>query len=396
MRIAVLHWGFPPIIGGVETHLRVLYPELIQMGHRVSLLTGSFAGVKNRYRYKGMNVFRTPLMDLNWLYERGTVNLGKDLTRAVRGFLDEAKPDVIHAHNMNYFSRVHAVVLKHEAHMRKVPLVLTAHNAWDDNQFMQLTNDIGWDHIIAVSRFIKREISGIGYPAPKITVIHHGIDLERFRNIKKGRIYQKYPQLRNRKIIFHPARMGLAKGNDVSVKALRLVKKKIPEAMLVMAGTKNIIDWGKTQQKDIAFIVHLIRKFHLEDDILINMFTVDEVAGIYAVAALSYYPSSVAEPFGLTMLESMASGKPMIVTRAGGMPEIIKNNVNGFVVSPRNHEALARRTIQLLKNDKLRKKLGSNGLQMVRKKYNKRRMAEQVAAVYAKVAGSNRPEQKQD
>ncbi len=386
MRIAVLHWGFPPIIGGVETHLRILYPELIRMKHQVSLLTGSFPGVKNRYRYKGMDIFRTPLMDLNWLYERGMTNLGKDLAKTVRGFFDSAKPDIIHAHNMNYFSPVHAAILKHEAFVRKVPLILTAHNAWDDNQFIQLTNAIGWDHIIAVSNFIKREVSGIGYPAGKITVIHHGIDLERFRNINKKDIYRKYPQLRNRRVIFHPARMGLAKGNDVSVKALRLVKKKVPEAMLVMAGTKNIIDWGKTQQKDIAFILHLMRKFHLEDDILVNMFTVDEVAGIYAVADLSYYPSSVAEPFGLTMLESMASGKPMIVTRAGGMPEVIKNKVNGFVVSPRNHEALARKTIELLTNEKLRKKLGKTALRMVREKYNKRKMAEKTIAVYEKVA----------
>ena len=386
MRIAVLHWGFPPIIGGVETHLRILYPELVRMKHQVSLLTGSFHGVKNRYRYKGMDIFRTPLMDLNWLYERGMTNLGKDLSKTVRGFFDAAKPDIIHAHNMNYFSPVHAAILKHEAFVRKVPLILTAHNAWDDNQFIQLTNAIGWDHIIAVSHFIKREVSGIGYPAGKITVIHHGIDLERFRNINKKDIYRKYPQLRNRRVIFHPARMGLAKGNDVSVKALRLVKKKVPEAMLVMAGTKNIIDWGKTQQKDIAFILHLMRKFHLEDDILVNMFTVDEVAGIYAVADLSYYPSSVAEPFGLTMLESMASGKPMIVTRAGGMPEVIKNKVNGFVVSPRNHEALARKTIELLTNEKLRKKLGKTALRMVREKYNKRKMAEKTIAVYEKVA----------
>ena len=386
MRIAVLHWGFPPIIGGVETHLRILYPELIRMKHQVSLLTGSFPGVKNRYRYKGMDIFRTPLMDLNWLYERGMTNLGKDLAKTVRGFFDSAKPDIIHAHNMNYFSPVHAAILKHEAFVRKVPLILTAHNAWDDNQFIQLTNAIGWDHIIAVSHFIKREVSGIGFPAGKITVIHHGIDLERFRNINKKDIYRKYPQLRNRRVIFHPARMGLAKGNDVSVKALWLVKKRVPEAMLVMAGTKNIIDWGKTHQKDIAFILHLMRKFHLEDDILVNMFTVDEVAGIYAVADLSYYPSSVAEPFGLTMLESMASGKPMIVTRAGGMPEVIKNKVNGFVVSPRNHEALARKTIELLTNEKLRKKLGKTALRMVREKYNKRKMAEKTIAVYEKVA----------
>ena len=44
MKIAQMHWGFPPIIGGVETHLTILLPELIKEGHEVSLLTGAVEG----------------------------------------------------------------------------------------------------------------------------------------------------------------------------------------------------------------------------------------------------------------------------------------------------------------------------------------------------------------
>ncbi len=44
LRIAMLHWGFPPIIGGVETHLTLLCPALVRLGHAVSLLTGAAEG----------------------------------------------------------------------------------------------------------------------------------------------------------------------------------------------------------------------------------------------------------------------------------------------------------------------------------------------------------------
>ncbi|MBL7132098.1 MAG: hypothetical protein ISS45_11985, partial [Candidatus Omnitrophica bacterium] len=46
LKIAQFHWGFPPIIGGVETHLTLLLPNLVNKGHKVNLLTGSFEGAK--------------------------------------------------------------------------------------------------------------------------------------------------------------------------------------------------------------------------------------------------------------------------------------------------------------------------------------------------------------
>ena len=71
MKIAMLHWGFPPIIGGVETHLSLLGPELVKKGHAVSLLTGSIGNHKVNHKYNKMDIKRSPLFDLNWLSERG-------------------------------------------------------------------------------------------------------------------------------------------------------------------------------------------------------------------------------------------------------------------------------------------------------------------------------------
>ena len=66
------------------------------------------------------------------------------------------------------------------------------------------------------------------------------------------------------------------------------------------------------------------------------------------------------------------------------MPEIIKSDVNGYVVPKRDHEALAEKVIKLLSDDKLRAKLGKTGRQQVESMYTKRIYAENVVKVYEK------------
>ena len=383
LKIAQFHWGFPPIIGGVETHLTILLSQMVKMGHKVGLFTGAVEGVKGKYVHEGIKVRRSPLMDLNWLYKRGLKGLEDELSQEFNAFLDEIKPDVIHVHNMHYFSEVHAKTLEKYSKQKKVPIVLTAHNVWDDILFLDLTLKIDWSHIIAVSHFIKKEIFAIGVDDTKITVIHHGVDQDKFKaGESTKKILSKYPQLKGKRVVFHPARIGLAKGCDTSIKAISIAKRMAPNIMLVLAGSKNIIDWGETQQKDIAYLVNLVKHFKMEDNVLIDMYTLDEVKELYEVSEVCLYPSTASEPFGLTMLEAMSMKKPMIVTNMGGMPEIIKDGINGFVVPVKDFEALAAKICQLLDDKKLNKRFGYTGRQMVDSQYTKEIVAKNTVAVY--------------
>lgn len=385
LNISHLHWGFPPVIGGVETHLTILLPTLLRMGHTINLLTGSFEGQKARDRYKGVGIFRKPVMDLNWLSKRGVNGLLEEVKSEFNSFIDETRPDCIHVHNMHYFSKIHASVIQELSIKRGIPIFLTAHNVWDDNLFLDLTKKIKWSHIVAVSHFIKREIIGTGYSHRNITVIHHGIDQNLYHPRISGRaVYRKYPILRGKKVIFHPARMGLAKGCDVSIKALRIIKERFPDVLLVLAGTKNIIDWTQTQQKDIAYMVSLVKSLGLKDNVLIDVFKLEDIPKIYAVSKVCMYPSSVSEPFGLTMLEALASARPMVVTEAGGMPEIIKDGINGFIIPVKDFESLASRVIQLLASKELIERLGYTGRQIVEQQYTKEIVAENTLRLYKK------------
>ena len=385
LKITHLHWGFPPLIGGVETHLTVIMPEMVKLGHEVSLLTGSVQGVPGNYKYEGVDIYRTPLFDLNWLYKRGLKGLGDELEKLYGNFFSQTKPDIIHAHNMHYFSEIHVRLLEKMACQYKCKLILTAHNVWDDILFMDLTLKIKWDKIIAVSHYIKKELIGIGVEEKKITVIHHGIKQDVFTPaVPSPAFFEKYPKLKDRLIVFHPARIGLAKGCDVSIKAINVVKKKYPDVVFVFAGSKNIIDWGETQQKDIAYLVNLVKHFNLEHNVLIDYYSLEQMRHMYAVSDVVIYPSTSSEPFGLAMLEAMAMEKPIIVTDMGGMPEIVKDSINGFVIHQRDFETLGHRIIQILGDDALCSRLGTTGRQILESHYTKEKVTEDTIRVYYK------------
>jgi glycosyltransferase involved in cell wall biosynthesis len=388
LQVAHLHWGFPPVIGGVETHLTMLLPEMVNRGHSVGLLTGSVEGTPERQELGGVVVCRSPLLDLNWLYKRGIAGLEEEVAGAYERFFDEIHPALIHAHNMHYFSDVHATLLEQQARARAVPLVLTVHNVWDDILFLRLTRDIAWTHIIAVSHYVKMELIGVGVDDQRITTVHHGVDVNTFHpNVSPDRILDRYPQLKGKPVILHPARMGMAKGCDVTIKAMTLVRERVPEAMLVLTGTKNTIDWGLSQERDIAYLLDLIKLLGLKDNVVVDVFPLCDMPELYSAADVVVYPSSLPEPFGLTMLEALASGKPIIVSRIGGMPEIIQDAIDGYVIPPRDFEALGARIVSLLENERLRRRLGTTGRETVRVHYPKEMMAERNLEIYSRVLG---------
>ena len=385
MKIAQLHWGFPPIIGGVETHLVFILPELAKMGHEVSLLTGSADDSPEHFDFNGVKVYRTQYYDLNWLFKSGFQEVDDNVYEVTYEYLNKAKPDVIHVHNMHFFSRYHIRTVEDYAIKHQIPLILTAHNSWNEKIFLDLTCKIAWDKIVSISKYITRELMAIGVPEEKIATLWHGIDSRQFSSREPSKkILEDHPVLKGKKnIVFHPARMGLAKGCDITIEAFRLVKEEIKDAFLLMSGSGNIIDWGLSQNKDIAFFMSLIKHLGLENSVYINTFDIkSEMPNLYNLAKVVVYPSSVEEPFGLTMLEAMASAKPIIVTNSGGMPEIIQDDVNGYVVPKRNHVALAEKIIRLMKDDQLNAKLGKQGRKIIEAKYTKAIYAQNLVKVY--------------
>ena len=71
--------------------------------------------------------------------------------------------------------------------------------------------------------------------------------------------------------------------------------------------------------------------------------------------------SSVTEGLGTSLLDAMACGKPIVATTAGGIPEVVVDGETGFLVPPRDHEAMADAIVRLLKDEGLRQQMGEAG-----------------------------------
>ncbi|MDK2821604.1 MAG: hypothetical protein PWP31_1569 [Clostridia bacterium] len=388
MHIAHLHWAFHPIIGGVESHLAMLGPEIVKNNYNVSLLTGSVHGTKEEEFYEGMYIKRTPFMDLNSLSSKKIIEQKNEIKQEIENFIDLIKPDLIHVHNMHYYSYIHADILYEIKQSRGVPLVLTAHNVWpDEDKMWQKMNERAhiWDAIIAVSGYIKRQLIRVGYDHKKIFVVHHGIDLDRFNPVTDKdfeEINLKYPQFKGRRLIFHPARMSADKGSHVSIKALNLIKEKFPDVLFILAGTGNTVDWSSEQQKYIDKIKKMIDKMNLGNNVFIQFFSWFEMPLIYKAVEFCIYPSCFEEPFGLALLESMASEKPIVVSQAGGMPEIVKDGENGFLVEMENEKELQDRCCWLLENKEMCQQIGKKGRSMVEEFWTKEVMTKAVLTIY--------------
>ncbi|MEW6273498.1 MAG: glycosyltransferase family 4 protein [Bacillota bacterium] len=384
MKVAMLHWAFPPIIGGVESHLAMLGPELVRYGCQVSLLTGSVNGAEKEYVWQGMKIYRRNLFDLNNLNPSLLRQKAKEITEEVGRFIEKEKPDIIHAHNMHYFSPEHADALFAVKNSLDIPLVLTAHNVWADDLWTQFNARAHyWDAVIAVSHYIKRELVRAGYPDKRITVIHHGIDLELFKPDRDNSAAGKtFSQFAGRRVIFHPARMSLAKGSHISVQALAQIRERFPDVLLVLAGTEKTVDWGSYQGEEVSRIKNLVAELDLAGHVYIEFFPWEKMPLVYRDAEICIYPSCFEEPFGLVMLEAMASAKPIVVSRAGGMPEVVKDRVCGFVVPMNDPRELAGRCCQLLAEPALARQMGETGRKIAQKSYPKELMAARTLHVY--------------
>lgn len=388
MKILHLHWAFPPIIGGVESHLALLGPELVKNHCQVSLLTGAVKGEPEEESFQGMHVRRTPLMDLNHLNPQLIAQQAPAIKEEISKFIDRTKPDLLHAHNFHYFSPIHAEILDEIKTAKGLPLLLTAHNVWPDTDpvWQEMNQNAGiWDAVISVSRYIKKELVRAGYDAKTNYVVHHGVDLNRFGPAaaqEEEKIAARYPELSGRRVFFHPARMSLEKGCHISVKALALITQEFPEVLLVLAGMGNTVDWGSKQHKDIAQVMGLVDELKLRGHVYAGFFAGREMPLIYKAAEFCIYPSCFEEPFGLAMLESQASVKPIIVSKAGGMPEIIQDGINGFVVEMGSAEQLAERCLRLLRDPGLAAAMGHRGRTMVEQLWTKEIMTRATLDVY--------------
>ncbi len=208
------------------------------------------------------------------------------------------------------------------------------------------------DHIIALSKTDVMLLVFLGINRNKITLIPNGIDVKKFEKRRK------FVERNGKMKILCVARFDKNKNYESLVYALSKLKKDLEfEAYFVGA---------VTDAKYFKKIMSLIKNNGLEKIVKIGL-SLDDPALVdcYFSCDLFVLPSRV-ETFALVILEAMYAGLPIIATPVGCVPDIVKDEVNGFVVPKNDPIELYKACLKLLKNEKMRNDMGNINKEVAR------------------------------
>ena len=237
---------------------------------------------------------------------------------------------------------------------------------------------------VGVSRFVAEDVHHIGVDPRKIAAVHNGADFERFhpRNDGSG-IRREFGIADDDVLCLQLARIWQPKRQEDFVRAIAIARKSEPKLRGLIIGWEDPRYSGtfasyKTELLDIA------RREGLGEALIIAPARRD-APNLHAAADISVLPS-INEPFGLVVVEAMATGKPVVAARSGGIVEIIEDGRTGYLVEPRSPAVLAEKLVLLARDASLRQTIGEAARASVVSGYGEARVAERFAPVYEAVA----------
>jgi len=299
------------------------------------------------------------------------------LSRVIRGLA----PDIIHAHDAHGVAMAALALGMGAASVERTggraPALVAARRV----DFHLRGNSLSrWkqrqvDCFIAASEAIRQMLVDDGVPAARTTTVHEGIDVEHVAAAPPVNVHEAFWLPHGAPVVGNVAALVPHKGQRHLVDAAHLVVREIPDARFVILGEGELRDALERQ----------VREHHLEKHVLLPGFRTDVLGCIKGFDLFAM--SSVTEGLGTSLLDAMACSRAIVATRAGGIPEVVEDGLNGCLVPPRDHAALAEAIVRLLKDAHLRKQMGDAGFARVNERFTVERMVVETAAVYGRLAG---------
>jgi glycosyltransferase involved in cell wall biosynthesis len=171
-------------------------------------------------------------------------------------------------------------------------------------------------------------------------------------------------------IIGFAGRLVPLKGVEYLLQAIAILKKEYPSIQLRLAGS------GPERDR----LEQLTTALSLKENVLF-LDWVEDVNAERSRWSVTVQPS-LQEGLPMNVLESMAAGVPVIASRVGGIPEVIRDGINGLLVGPRNSSQLAEAIGRLLTDASLRNRLGLAAVQTIMKGFSAEKMSAEVSALY--------------
>jgi len=390
MKILFLY-DFPLWGSGSGEWLRQIVEELLKLNHKIGII----APEERRFLEDKIKQYKVSLSQIPVYIGHPELKGAKryselserEITEIYKSYLDTTieavanfKPDILHVHHLflitwvaryiNSLSGIKYLILSHGSDLYSLDA---------DKRYFPLTKDAvnSARGIVANSGFTRKElIKAFGKEiSKKLSVIPGGVDIKDYPNNMDTTLLDEKYDLKDKRVVLFTGRLISHKGVKYLVKAAKEIK-----------GEVVLIGEGPEKQ----YLKEFVEKKGLKNVHLLGYLPPEELTKFYYRADVFVAPSVWDEPFGLTILEAMASKTPVITTRRGGIPMLVKSGHNGIFVKARNSKRIAEAVNKLLENDELRKKMGENAREIVEKKFTWQIVAKKFDKLYKEIVRNNK------
>ncbi|KXZ18042.1 N-acetyl-alpha-D-glucosaminyl L-malate synthase BshA [Bacillus nakamurai] len=363
-----------PSVGGSGIIATELGKLLAEKGHQVHFITSSIPFRLNTYHpnihfheveVNQYAVFKYPPYDLTLASKIAEVAARENL-------------DIIHAH----YALPHAVCayLAKQMLKRDIGIVTTLHGTditvlgYDPSlkDLIRFAIEAS-DRVTAVSTALAGETYDLIKPEKKIETIYNFIDERVYLKKNTESIKQKHGILPDEKVVIHVSNFRKVKRVKDVIRVFRNIAAKTKAKLLLV---------GDGPEKCVAW--QLVEKYGLQDQVLL-LGNQDRVEELYSISDLKLLLSEK-ESFGLVLLEAMACGVPCIGTNIGGIPEVIKDQVSGFLVNVGDIQAASEKALAILEDKELSKRLTEQALKMVKTEFSSQKIVSEYERIYAELA----------
>jgi glycosyltransferase involved in cell wall biosynthesis len=365
--VRILHISSARTIGGGERHLADLVNALAGRGHEV------YAALPLRSPLRD-ELGALPPQNIFTLRLRNALDIGSalELARLVR----EHRIEIVHAH----VARDYPLAALATRRNRLAKLIITRHVLFPLNKLHRVTlSHVA--RVICVSHAVKASLNAQQiFPANKLNVIPNGIDFQHLdaslQNFDRDDFRHRMKIPPGSLLIGTVGELKKQKGHEDFLRAVAIVAREREDAHFIIAGADSTRTAEyRTSLEHLIAELQLTRRVHLAG-------WLDRIAPLLDALDL-YVSASHTESFGLTIVEAMALGLPVVATATEGAQEIINPDDAGVLVPIGNVEALGSAVLRLLGDKHERIRLGTLARATARTRFSLERMVDETEKTYA-------------
>jgi glycosyltransferase involved in cell wall biosynthesis len=295
--------------------------------------------------------------------------------RRLARLLREEAPDIVHVCN-GFRGNMDAIVA---ARMSGIPCIVHC-KGFDKHGFIERLAAPGVASSICMTRAIEDHCRAEGMNPPEYSVVYDGLDLEEFRPTRgRDDVREELGIDLNAPVVGVVGNIQEWKGQLVLLEAMVDLVKTYPDIVALVVGAVH---------RSGRNYADSLRRFVADKGLTGNVIFAgerDDVGDVMNCMDVVAHTSVRGEPFGRVIIEGMCVGKPVVATRAGGVPEFVSDGENGLLVPAGDAGALASVLGRLFEEPALRERLSAGALEAV-KGFSVEHHVEEITAIYHRVA----------